>query len=97
MLQKLLFKPDVQPILKGRLVRFGNEEPDIQLVTGPMEDCILIYLQRNSCPVTAKEITAGLGCKGASRVTRTLQLLVKQKKLQIIKIDGCVTEYELAL
>ena len=96
MLQQLLFKPIPQPAAKGRLVRFGHEEPDIQLVTGTMEERIFAYLRRNQCPATAKEIAVGLGNNSTSRVSRTLQLLAHKHKLRVIKIEGCVAEYELA-
>ena len=93
MLQQLLLKPVPQPQKRGRVVRFGYEEPDIQVATGAMPERILAYLQRNQCPATAKEIALGIG-SNSSRVTRVLQQLLKEKKIRCIKIDGCVTEYE---
>lgn len=94
MIHKLLLQPVPKPEQQGRIIRFGNEEPDIQLVTGAMPERILAYLKRNDCPVTAKEIATGIGTNN-SRVTRVLQPLLKERKVQCIKIDGCVTEYEL--
>ena len=58
-----------------------------------MPERILAYLKRNQCPATGKEISTGIGSNN-SRVTRVLQQLLKEKKILCIKIDGCVTEYE---
>lgn len=93
-LEQLLLKKVPQPTFKGRVVRFGLEEPDIQLATGPMPERILAYLKRNQCPATAKEIVQGIASNN-SRVTRILQTLIKEQKIKCIKIEGCVTEYEL--
>lgn len=90
----MLFKAPTRPSAKGRVVRFGVEEPDILLSTGSMPERIVSYLVRNQAPGTAKEIASGIG-SNASRVTRILMQLVKDGKVKIIKIDGCVTEYEL--
>lgn len=92
---QILFKQTPVPAKHGRVVRFGQEEPDIQLATGTVKERILLYLQRNQCPATAKEITQGIGTNH-SRVTRVLQALLKSNKVRLLKIDGCVTEYELA-
>lgn len=94
MLQQLLLKPVPQPQKRGRMVRFGQEEPDIDLATGSMPERILAYLTRNLGPATAKEIAVGIGSNN-SRVTRILQQLLKEQKIKNIKIDGCVTEYEI--
>lgn len=94
MLQHLLLNPIPQPQKRGRVVRFGHEEPDILLATGAMSERILAYLKRNQCPATGKEIATGIG-SNSSRVTRILQQLLKEQKIHCIKIDGCVTEYEL--
>lgn len=94
-LSQLLFKPIPAPQKRGRVIRFGQEEPDIQLVTGSMEERIILFLLRHQCPATAKEVANGIGSSG-SRVTRILQQLVKAGKVHNIKIEGCVTEYELA-
>jgi len=93
MLQQLLLKPIPQPNNRGRVVRFGQEELDIQLATGSMPDRIKTYLQRNQCPATAKEIAVGIG-SNASRVTRIMQQLLKDNKIRCVKIEGCITEYE---
>lgn len=93
-LQRLLLKPVPQPQSRGRVVRFGQEEPDIHLATGSMPERIVAYLTRNQCPATAKEIAHGIASNN-SRVTRILQQLLKEKKIRCIKIDGCVTEYEI--
>lgn len=76
------------------MVRFGQEEPDIDLATGSMPERILAYLTRSQGPATAKEIAVGIGSNN-SRVTRILQQLLKEQKIKNIKIDGCVTEYEI--
>ncbi|BBU71536.1 hypothetical protein ICHIJ1_14550 [Fluviibacter phosphoraccumulans] len=93
-LEQLLLKTVPQHRVKGRVVRFGQEEPDIQLATGTMPERILAYLKRNQCPATAKEIVQGIASNN-SRVTRILQTLIKEQKIKCIKIEGCVTEYEL--
>lgn len=93
-LTQLLIKPVPQPALRGRVIRFGHEEPDIQLATGAMPERMLAYLKRNQCPATAKEIATGIG-SNSSRVTRVLQQLLKEQKIRCIKIDGCVMEYEI--
>ena len=95
MLRQLLFKPIPQPTAKGRLVRFGHEEPDIQLATGTMEERILAYLHLHQCPATAKEIASGLGSNSAPCVSRVLQRLAQKHKVRLVKIEGCVAEYEL--
>lgn len=94
MLQQLLLKPVPQPQKRGRVVRFGYEEPDIQLATGAMPERILAYLKRNQCPATGKEISTGIASDNG-RVSRVLQQLLKEQKIRCIKIDGCVTEYEI--
>ncbi len=94
MLQQLLLKPVPQPRMRGRVVRFGHEEPEIQLVTGAMPERILAYLKRNQCPATGKEIATGISSDNG-RVSRVLQQLLKEQKIRCIKIDGCVTEYEI--
>ena len=93
MLQQLLLKPVPQPRMRGRVVRFGHEEPEIQLVTGAMPERILAYLKCNQCPATGKEIATGISSDNG-RVSRVLQQLLKEQKIRCIKIDGCVTEYE---
>ncbi len=93
LVQQLLLNPVPQIEGRGRIVRFGHEEPDIYLATGAMPERILAYLKRNQCPATGKEISTGIGSNN-SRVTRVLQQLLKEKKIHCIKIDGCVTEYE---
>ncbi len=94
MLQQLLLKPVPQPNNRGRVVRFGHEEPDIHLATGAMPERILAYLMRNQCPATGKEISTGIASDNG-RVARVLQQLLKERKIRCIKIDGCVTEYEI--
>lgn len=95
-LSQLLIHPVPTPHKRGRVVRFGQEEPDIQLATGTMEERIQAFLKRNQCPATAKEIAVGIGTNN-SRVTRVIQQLVKSGRVHIVKIEGCVTEYELAI
>src|SRR5574343_690892 len=80
-LKQLFLKPVPQPQKRGRMVRFGQEEPDILLATGAMPARILAYLKRNQCTSTAKEIATGIGSNN-SRVTRVLKQLLKEKKIR---------------
>lgn len=88
----LLDKPPKPP--KGRSVRFGTSEPDINFTTGPMPDRVLALLKSAGEPLTAKQIAVGIG-SNASRVTATLKSLMSDGKVEQIKIIGCTAEYAL--
>ena len=94
MISLLLTQPVPQPVNRGRVVRFGVDEPDILFSTGTLEQRIQMFLTVTSCPVTAKEIAAGIG-SNASRVTKGLKLLAESNKVSVINVDGCVREYTL--
>lgn len=80
---------------KGRVVSFSQTEIDIRLATGSMRERILAYLRLVETPVTAKEISDGIG-SNSSRVHRVLKQLVADNDLELIKVDGSVAEYTLS-
>lgn len=94
MISQLLIQPVPKPLRRGRVIRFGGEEPDIQFATGPLEQRIQSYMRALNFPATAKEIAVGIG-SNASRVTKGLKLLIKANKVIVVEIDGCVREYSL--
>ena len=95
MLSQLLIHPVPQPVRPGRIIRFGNEEPDIQFATGTLEERILSYMSSINYPMTAREIATGIG-SNASRVTKGLKSLIKSRKVAVVEVDGCVREYSLS-
>ena len=95
MISQLLIQPVPQPLRRGRVIRFGGEEPDIQFATGTIEQRIESYMRALNFPATAKEIALGIG-SNASRVTKALKSLIKTKKVIVVEIDGCIREYSLS-
>lgn len=92
-LSSLLFKAEIAHPA-GRLVRFDQKEACINFVTGPMDERILAFLAHEQCPISAREVSAGIQ-SNISRVTQTLGRLILEKRVSRIKIDGCVTQYTL--
>lgn len=93
MLASLLLETPPKPA-KGRSVRFGNSDPDINFATGPMPDRILALLESAGEPLTAKQIATGIA-SNSSRVAATLKTLLSSGKVAQIKIIGCTSEYTL--
>ena len=77
---------------KGRVISFSHAEVDIRLATGSMRERVLAYLRLVKTPVTAKEISDGIG-SNSSRVHRVLKQLVADNDVALIKVDGRVAEY----
>ena len=92
-LVSLLLEKPPRP-LKGRPVRFGISEPDINFATGSMPERIVALLQASGEPLTAKQIAAGIA-SNSSRVASTLKTLMSTGKVEQIKIMGCTAEYAL--
>lgn len=79
---------------QGRAVCFSTTEIDINLTTGSMRERVLAYLDLAKAPVTAKEISEGIGSE-PGRVNRILQQLVSGGTVDAIKLEGVVKEYTL--
>lgn len=95
-LSTLLFnKQDEQEHSAGRVIRFDQREVNINFATGSMEDRILSFMKHEHCPLTTREIAAGIN-SNTSRITQTLSRLMLEKKVNKIKLDGCVSQYCLA-
>lgn len=88
----LLEKPPVPT--KGRAIRFGMSELDINFTTGSMAERIVSILGAMDEPLTAKQIATGIS-SSSSRVATTLKTLIAAGKVSQIKIDGCTAEYTL--
>lgn len=93
MLASLLLEKPPEP-LKGRPVRFGTSDPDINFATGPMPERVIALLQASSEPLTAKQIASGIA-SNSSRVAATLKVLQSSGRVEQIKIIGCTAEYAL--
>lgn len=91
MLATLLHEKPPKPG-KGRAVRFGSSEPDINFATGPMPDRVIALLQAVGEPLTAKQIATGIA-SNHSRVAATLKPLLQSGKVKQIKLVGCTAEY----
>ena len=91
MLASLLLGKPPQPA-KGRSVRFGTSEPDINFTTGPMPDRVVSLLQAAGEPLTAKQNATGIA-SNSSRVAATLKTLMGSGRVEQIKIIGCTAEY----
>lgn len=92
-ISSILFKSEtVHP--KGRVIRFDEASVDIELATGSMRERVLNLFAASDAPITAKDIAASIN-SNSSRVTAQLRQLIKEGMLEMIKIDGCVTEYRL--
>lgn len=94
MLSQLLLQPVPQPSVRGRLVKFDLEEPEISLSTGPLDERIAGLMRQRGYPMTAREIAAGIG-SNASQVHRGLKLLIAARRVEVIEISGSVREYVL--
>lgn len=89
----LLFR-EVRPPRRGtgRLIKFSDGEPDIEIVTGTMSERVLALLATVREPMTASEIARGIG-SNASRVSATLKRLIDDEQVLAIMVEGCVREY----
>ena len=94
LLSQLLFEPVRLPESRGRSVRFDTDEPDILLMTGPLEERISSLMAMRSYPMTCKEIALGIG-SNASQVKRGLRALMKRGDVEVVEIPGSVREYVL--
>lgn len=94
MLSRLLIHPVPQPSQRGKIVRFDVEETDILFATGTMEERVVSFIRNAGNPVTVKEIAVGID-SNPSRVTKSVNDLVKSGKVVLIEIEGCVREYVL--
>lgn len=80
---------------KGRIVSFAGTDPDIRrLTTGSMSERVLGYLYLSGVPCVGRDIAAGIK-SNSSRVSKTLKDLISLGEVDVIKHDGCVTEYGL--
>ena len=79
---------------KGRMVSFAGTDPDIRLTTGSMSERVLGYLYLSGVPCVGRDIAAGIK-SNSSRVSKTLKDLISLGEVEVIKHDGCVTEYGL--
>ncbi len=96
MLSTLLFsKQDDEQHTDGRVIRFDQREVSINFATGSMEERILSFMKHEDCPLTTREIAAGIN-SNTSRITQTLSRLMLEKKVNKVKLDGCVSQYCLA-
>ncbi len=96
MLSALLFnKQEDRTHAAGRVIRFDQREVNINFATGSMEERILSFMKHEDCPLTTREIAAGIN-SNTSRITQTLSRLILEKKVNKIKLDGCVSQYCLA-
>lgn len=91
-LSSLLFKQEGQEHPGGRVIRFDQREVNINFATGSMEDRVLSFMKHEDCPLSAREIAAGIN-SNVSRITQTLSRLIVDKKVNRIKLDGCVAQY----
>ena len=96
MLSTLLFnkQEEDQQHSGGRVIRFDQREVNINFATGSMEERILSFMKHEDCPLSTREIAAGIN-SNASRITQTLSRLILEKKVVKIKLDGCVSQYSL--
>lgn len=79
---------------KGRIVSFAGTDPDTRLTTGSMSERVLGYLYLSGVPCVGRDIAAGIK-SNSSRVSKTLKDLISLGEVEVIKHDGCVTEYGL--
>lgn len=93
-LKNLLFGPRVIPG-KGRLINFGNQEPDIRFVTGRFDERIMAVLASSKDPLTPREIAQKMGSNNG-RVSAVLKRMVENDAVFKVEIEGCVTEYAIA-
>ena len=94
MLSQLLFDPVQLPVQGGRQVRFDENDLDIQVSTGALEERIVHLLRVRGYPLTVREITAGIG-SNASQTNRGLRLLLARGVVKTIDIPGSVHEFAL--
>ena len=97
MLTKILFRTEQRTpfrLSRGRRIVFDKTQPDISLITGTLLERIEEYLKLSGEPATVSEIAQGIN-SNASRVMANLQVMQRTGKVQAIKIEGCVTEYQL--
>ena len=96
MLSTLLFnRSEDQQHKAGRVIRFDQREVNINFATGTMEERVLNFMKHEDCPLSTREIAAGIN-SNTSRITQTLSRLMLEKKVDKIKLDGCVSQYSLA-
>lgn len=94
MLSQLLFDSVQLPVQGGRQVRFDENDLDIHVSTGTLEERIVHLLMVRGYPLTVREITAGIG-SNASQTNRGLSALVNNGSVVVIDITGSAKEYAL--
>lgn len=94
MLSQLLFDPVQLPVSGGRQIRFDENDLDIRVSTGALEERIVHLLRVRGYPLTVREITAGIG-SNASQTNRGLRELLARGDVETIDIAGNVREYAL--
>lgn len=92
LIRQLLFEQISEPEQRGRLIKFDVDEPDIMVATGVLEDRIVGLMCMRSYPMTAKEISTGIG-SNPSQVNRGLKQLISQSRVEVIEIPGSVKEF----
>lgn len=75
-----------------RVVCFDQREVNINFATGNMQDRIISFMKHEDCPLSTREIAAGIN-SNTSRITQTLNRLILEKRVKKIKLDGCVSQY----
>ncbi len=88
--------PTDVPKWKGRMISFAGSASDIRLMTGRMRELVLGYLYLSGILSVSWDIAAGIKSK-PSGVTKTLKDLIDLGEFEIIKHEGCVMEYYLAV
>lgn len=94
LLSTLLFEPVVMPKQRGRQIKFDADEPDILVATGPLDERIVLLMRLRNYPMTAREISSGIG-SNASQVNKGLRILADRGCVDVIDIPGSVREYAL--
>lgn len=82
------------PHPKGRVIKFNEQLPDIDLSTGSLKERVIAAIGRSSHPLTAKDVSDRIGA-AHPRTYAKLKSLVEEGVLQEVKLNGCVTEYML--
>ncbi|MBU3656598.1 MAG: hypothetical protein FGM35_01005 [Rhodocyclaceae bacterium] len=96
MLTQLLFEPVPAPPQRGRSVRFDVDEPQIMVATGPLDERIATFMRLRGYPMTAREISAGIG-SNPSQVNKGLHTLIGRGVVEAVEIPGSVKEYVLLI
>lgn len=96
LLSQLLYGSVQLPLQGGRQIKFDIDEPDIMVATGPLEERVRMLMKMRGYPMSAREISAGIG-SNASQVNKALRILMANDKVDVIEMPGCVKEYVLRL